>query len=53
MGAHPPPKAEVRGSNPLECANLFVAVSGLTMTHDLCVACHLFLILFHFLLKYL
>ena len=20
MGAHPPPKAEVRGSNPLECA---------------------------------
>ena len=23
MGAHPPPKAEVRGSNPLGCANLF------------------------------
>ena len=22
MGAHPPPKAEVRGSNPLECAIL-------------------------------
>ena len=28
MGAHPPPKAEVRGSNPLECAILRVPRSA-------------------------
>ena len=36
-----PPKAEVRGSNPLECAILLHVINRLTRTGHLSVPCHL------------
>ena len=35
-----PPKAEVRGSNPLECAILIDVINGLTRTGHLSAPCH-------------